>query len=110
VTNVAAISTSGRTHHYIRVGNQVTVYGRTQVDATASSDTPTDFRITLPISSNFTGTADCYGHGGADESDSTRISFANVIGDTSNDAALISYRARNSAAQEFYYSFTYTVK
>jgi len=104
-----ATSVSSALCHYIRVGNQVTVTGSFSATAT-SSGVNTNVRISLPIASDLTATADLSGHGSIE--DSTMTPNVVVKGDVSNDAAQLAVGSVpvGGTTLSTFFSFTYTIK
>ena len=108
-TNVANVAAStAQITMYTRVGSVVSVTGFINVDVTSTA-TSSEFRITLPITSNLTLASDLQGvgsHGQVGLYASARISA-----DTTNDAANYTWYAGPDAAnREMSFSFTYLVK
>lgn len=67
---------------YLRIGDRVICGGLVTLDFTAGGGTLTDFRLSLPVASNFAAATDAIGTG---------VPFANAVGiaidaDTTNDA------------------------
>lgn len=102
VVNVAAATAFQC--QYARIGDVVTVSGKIAVDPTAAVDT--QVAITLPITSNLGadedlgGTAVCYTVAGQS---------AAILGDATNNRALLRWLAVDLANQPFAFSFMYRV-
>lgn len=108
-TNVANVASFGTVSDatYSRNGNTVTVSGRVGIDPTSAS-VNTQFRMSLPIASNFNLFTDVGGTFAA--KDSVSISGA-IVADTANDEANFQYiNTAETAAREFSYSFQYNIK
>ncbi len=107
VTGTANVDTvTTQVHQYLRVGNTVTVSGRSNVDPTAAASTFTTFTISLPIASNFTATGQCAGAGAAAQ---TPQSPALISGDTTNDVAVFGFNSSGTTSVSAFYTFTYLV-
>lgn len=107
-TNVANISgaVSVVGCQFMRVGNVVTVSGRFSVTPTATT-TSTQFRITLPIASNLSGSNQLAGAGCRFAT--TTGEAVNIAGDVTNDEALFSFFSSNNVSGFLTFSFTYLV-
>lgn len=108
-TNVANVSSFGTVNSatYLRIGNTVVVSGRVSIDAISAS-VNTQFRMTLPVSSNFTLFADC---GGVVVSKNSVSLVGAVLADTSNDQANFQYiNTTDVAAREFAFIYQYLIK
>jgi len=108
-TNVANVASFGTVSDatYCRTGNAVTISGRVSIDPTAAS-VNTQFRMSLPIASNFTLFTDVGGTCNAKDSASIAIA---ICADTVNDQANFQYiNTAETAAREFAYIFQYVVK
>lgn len=89
---------------WLRVGDIVTVAGRVTVDITASA-TPTSFKLTLPIASNFADTSEA---GGTAASTSVAGQVAAIKAMTGGDVTF-EWVSIGTASQEMFYSFTYQI-
>lgn len=108
LTNGANVASSTTTiSHYVRIGNQVTVYGQINVFPTSAASVATVLNISLPVASNFTTITDSQGVV-ATYNPSTAISVRLEADDT-NDSAILQFTA-TSGNPRFDYSFIYTVK
>lgn len=105
VTNIANVASSTpNVAQWMRVGNVVTVSGNLTVTPTATGDT--QFRLSLPVASNFSGTTQCSGGGG----DRTAPYAVLVIyADTTNKQAWLNFTASTTAARAIQYHYTYLV-
>lgn len=103
VTNVA--STTALECQYLRVGSVVTVSGAVTVTPTAAAGTTTDVGISLPISSNFATAHQCGGFAG----ENLNAQYGPINGDTTNDRAVLSFKAQVTSARSFYFTFTYLI-
>lgn len=103
VLNLDSVTAHGC--QYLRVGNVVTVSGEVGFDCT-SIGSLTQFRVSLPIASNFSNAYECAG-GGAEKFTAAQ-SACTIQADTTNDAASIIFRASSSASSIFF-SFTYQI-
>jgi hypothetical protein len=104
-TNVASSTTT--VAQYIRIGNQVTVYGTVQVTPTTTPATATSLGISLPIASNFAAASNLIGV----LSDYANIGYKSALleADATNDRAVINFIAE-AGSPRFDYSFMYTVQ
>lgn len=104
VTNVAA--STAYECHYTRVGNQVTVFGKVDIDQTAAG--AFEVGISLPIASNFAAVTDLSGSGVS--INSAGISDAPYMeADTTNDRASFKGNDTDIANHAHYFQFMYTV-
>lgn len=104
ITGVANVSaTTALTCQYVRVGSVVTVSGKLGVDPTAAGGT--NFRITLPVASNFGAEEDCGGTG----LNANGTGFWGIRGDSANDAAFFEGTTSNTANQSVFFHFTYRI-
>lgn len=103
VTNVAA-STAYQAQ-YLRVGNTVTVSGKTDIDATSSSSA-TRFGLSLPIASNFGAEEDL---GGIMAIYLASVTPGIIYADTTNDRADFYYFAPSAVNLPLRWHFTYQV-
>ncbi|MCZ4244986.1 hypothetical protein [Pedobacter punctiformis] len=104
-------SAGGTDAHFMRLGNQVTVYGTVQATLT-SGGSNSSVTISLPIASTLTNANDVVGHGS--------VGYAGynpgvvVTGDVANARAVLVINAFSSAGNGITvnvpYSFTYTIK
>jgi hypothetical protein len=106
VANVSGTSDlTAYNSHYIRVGNEVTVTGQVEVNATTSGSGT--FSISLPIASNMTVYTDLSGVGSANGSFTIP---PHIIGNETTDTANVSFTRGGTGSDRIYFSFTYTVK
>lgn len=103
VSNVDA--TTAYTCHYTRIGSQVHVWGRVDIDPTAAANTFTEIGISLPITSNLGANTDLMG--GAAVSNSQRSAF--IAGDTSNDRAALVFDSVVTGNTGFSFWFDYVI-
>jgi hypothetical protein len=105
LTNVANLDASTAYEcQYIRVGNNVHVSGRVDLDPTAAG--AVQLGIALPVASNIGATEDCAG-----------VAFASgiagqgaaITGDAANNRAELQFIAVDTTNQPMYFSFTYQV-
>lgn len=87
---------------WLRVGNVVTVSGR--LSATATAIGAARLTITLPVASNLAATEQCAGTAAGADS----VAGA-VFADAAGDRAFLQYNAPDTAARNFWFSFTYRV-
>ena len=105
VTNVDG--TTAFSCRYWRLGSQVMVSGRMNLDTTAGAPTSTGVRISLPIASNFaTAATDCSGTGATDTS---VVEAWGILADTVNDEAQLSGVSYVTINRAVYFNFTYTI-
>lgn len=90
------------TAKYVRLGNNVTVTLYANVDPTATGQY--SFYVTLPIASNLTSVTQLIGHGGNATGD-----VAEIIGDITNDRAMVTATTTSTALHSIYLTFTYEV-
>lgn len=108
-TNVSNVASFGSVNNatYVRVGSVVNVSGRVSIDPTSAS-VNTQFRMSLPVASNFTLFADCGGSVVA--KNSVSLSGA-ILADTVNDEANFQYiNTADTAAREFAFNYQYLIK
>lgn len=109
LTNVANVASFGTVSAgaYIRVFDDVVVSGRVSIDPTSAS-VNTQFRMSLPIASNFTLFTDVGGTFHA--KDSVSLGGA-ILADTTNDELNFQYiNTAETAAREFSYIAKYRIK
>jgi hypothetical protein len=104
VANVSSVTPAAA--QYMRVDNVVTVSGSASVTPTATGGTLTQFRITLPVASNFAASGNASGTGTVQESPYVP---ALVSADAATDQAVIGYNANTAGAQTVYFQFTYLI-
>lgn len=108
--NTSAAANNG-VAHYIRVGDQVTVYGSVSFSTTTGGNTTSIIGISLPIASNFTTGADAVGNGNAPGAAQSLSSNAVVYADHITDTAYLGFYAISATGSgNLSYSFIYTVK
>jgi len=103
-TAVANCTVTAQVCQYARTGNFVTVSGRVAVDPTATA-TNTEFRLTLPIASNFTAVEQCGGAGSA----GGYIETVGIYADTTNDEAYFRCISGTTALHNIFFNFSYLV-
>jgi hypothetical protein len=103
VTNCASVL--ARTCFYQWVGDTVVVHGSVTVDPTAGADTLTEVRIEIPISSNFTSSAQLGGTATGIVSGVTVVGYCNA--DTTNDALLLQFLASSASSVVMWFSAQY---
>lgn len=102
VTNIDA--TGAYTLQYVRLGNVVTVSGRVDANPTAGSGTTTNFRMSLPIASNFSNTTQLGGTACSQGGETIAISS-----DSTNDEADFTWSTNNTATTGYWFTFAYQV-
>ena len=102
VTNVAA--STAFLCQFMRVGAVVTVSGKVNIDPTAVG--ATSLAMSLPIASNLSAEENCCG---VATSPAALSEFAAILGDATNDRALVNFVASNIADHSFYFTFTYRI-
>ena len=106
VTNVANVSSSSpQVARWIRVGDQVTVYGRISIDPITTA-TSTQVRVSLPVASNIGSNNDLAGVCVGDLSDE---SAGHIVGNAANDEALIEAFPVSTAQHTYAYTYSYTI-
>lgn len=103
VTNVS--SSSAQVARWIRVGDQVTVYGRISIDPITTA-TSTQVRVSLPVASNIGSNNDLAGVCVGDLSDE---SAGHIVGNAANDEALIEAFPVSTAQHTYAYTYSYTI-
>jgi len=94
--------------HYLRIGNQVTVYGQVSAAFINGTTSNASISMSLPIASNLTSLEDVCGHGsGSLTSYPTSVA---VLGDPSNDWAVVVVGGFPAQSNTIRFSFTYTIK
>lgn len=106
VANLDAIAAVGSAF-YARVGNIVSVFGAFDADPTALA-TLTQFRMSLPIASNF-GAAGGNECGGTAANKDLAGEVVTIGADTTNDAALFEWTTASTASRRYRFSFSYVV-
>lgn len=101
ITNVD--SSSGYASQYLRVGGTVTVSGAVSINPTATGDTIVD--ITLPIASSFTNSENAAGVMSCSGIDQ----FGTIIANATDDQARLRFLATDTAARDWWFTFTYRV-
>ena len=102
VTNVTSQVTFG--NNWTRSGNTINVTG--QISVTSTTTGLTEFRLSLPVASNFTSQyTDCSG-----SATSFAASNGFIYADTTNDQAFFYVNATGGVATVFGFTFTYLVK
>jgi hypothetical protein len=106
LTNTTNIDAStAYTCQYMRVGNVITVSGRVDIDPTATGRIV--LGMSLPISSNFTGTSQA---GGTFSSiAATTVNAGSISSDSTNDRATFDGVVTVTTSTGFSFSFTYLV-
>jgi hypothetical protein len=105
VTNVAA--NTAAVCQYMRVGNVVTVSGQVTIDPTAAAPTNTEFRMSLPIASNFAATRQACGTFFGFDLGSTQA--GSISASTTNDEFVFRYVANDTANRAFQFNATYLI-
>lgn len=106
LTNVANLDAStAYSCQYMRVGNVVTVSGRVDVDPTTTL-TSTQLGISLPIASNLANANECAGSAACP---AIAGQSAAILGDATNDRAIMQWLAGDVTNQPMYFSFTYRI-
>jgi hypothetical protein len=101
VTNVAA--SVAQPCFYLRVGNQVYVWGYCSIDPTLAA--ATSLGISLPIASNFGTFTDAEGTGAS--ASFTQCGY--ILADTTNDRVQLDFLAANLANAGWGFNFAYTI-
>lgn len=94
-------------HVYSRVGNVVTVSGRTGLNVTGGGSVLTSFSVPLPVPSDFTLVADLHGTGTGSTNNASK---AYAYADTANNRAIIEFYSTVAGVQDVTYTFQYLVK
>ncbi len=106
LTNVANITAStAYSCQYTRVGNMVTVSGKVDIDPMLTA-TLTDLRISLPIASALVNDNELAGTGVAG---AIAGYSASVLGDATNDAAILRFMGSDINNNSWYFTFLYRV-
>lgn len=101
VTNVAAATAA--TAQYIRVGSVVHVSGKINIDLTAGG--AAEVALSIPVVSDFSGTENCAGSGCAG-----LVGIpVDVRADVTNNRASFNLNTANTAANDYFYSYTYVI-
>lgn len=101
-TNVAA--STAYECRYLRIGSLVKVWGRVDIDPTASGS-PTELGVSLPIASNFVELADCAGTAAAHLVTEALAIYA----DFANNRAKIDGQSGTTANHAVYFNFGYEI-
>jgi hypothetical protein len=108
ITNVNNVGSSNPyACQYMRVGKVVTVSGTLDITAT-SNNTQTNFRVSLPIASNFATQQQCAGAGYKTNNTNTGHGIS-VTADTTNNEAYFDYYETHGGADTFSFTFTYQI-
>ena len=102
-TNVAA--SVAHVTNWMRVGNMVTVSGRAEVDPTNNNQS-TVLGISLPITSNLASSEDV---GGSAAAADVAGQCAAILGDATNDRALMQYVSGSAANHSMWFTFMYEI-
>jgi len=102
-TNIAA-STAYVTH-YMRVGNEVFVAGRVNIDPTAGG--LVRLGMSLPIASNFTATEDV---GGVVFCGEVAGQGGMIFGDVANDRVVMEFITADTANRQYYFTCGYRIR
>ncbi len=89
---------------YLRVGAVVTVSGQVDIDPTVGGDT--QLGLSLPIASNLASATQCAGTAVAP---AVAGQCAAILGDVTNDRAIVQWQAVDTANRAFYFTFSYLV-
>jgi hypothetical protein len=103
VTNVAA--STATICQYMRVGNVITVSGQVSVDPTATGNT--EFRMSLPVASNFASTRQVGGTFFGQDTGSTQTGV--ILASSTNDQFIFRYVANDTANRILQFHVTYLV-
>ena len=103
-TNVAA--STAYVCLYIRVGNNVYVFGRVDIDPTSAVPTTTILGISLPVASNFSLTTQAHGVG---TSAAVSGQHGGITSDATSDIAVYTCQAVNTANSTHFLAFGYLV-
>lgn len=111
ITGVANVASSSAVAcQYAKNGKSVTVSGYVSIAATAASGTLTSLRISLPFASNFASGNQCAGTVSHVNPTPATSTFGVIIGDATNNEALMQYNANASGgALTMYFHFTYRI-
>lgn len=90
---------------YIKVGTIVTVSGKVDITATTALSTSTILGISLPVASNIANDNECAGTA----NDATLVMPGVIIGDATNDRALLQVLATSILSQSMFFTFTYRI-
>lgn len=102
ITNTSGLT--GRISHYIRVGNEVTVTGRAEVNSTTTG--AGSFSVSLPIASNLASTSDLSGSGSGNAGFTVQPHIEGIV---ASDLAQIYFTKGSTGISEVYFTFMYTV-
>ena len=106
LTNIANLDAStAYSSQYLRVGNEVTVSGRFDIDPT-STLTATTMDISLPVASTFTSVGQC---AGTAQSPAIAAQSMAILANTASATAQLQYKAADVTNQATYFTFTYRV-
>lgn len=105
VTNVTA--NTAYLAQYYRVGDMVTVSGKSDVNATGAADT--ELGVSLPIASNFTAEQQCGGTGAGAVGGAAALRVVAINADATNDRAQFRWFAPGAGNTGYYWSFTYRI-
>ena len=89
---------------YRRVGDQVSVNGRINIDPTTNGSA-TSIEMTLPVASNLTALGDLAGTSACPDTNQSGGIFANIA----TDRAVMTFQAGSNAARDHYFSYSYRV-
>jgi hypothetical protein len=104
VANLDAVTMFGGTN-YFRLGSLVLVFGLFNADATAGGGTSTQLGISLPVASNFIGSANCTGV----VTNSTNEMVGTIVADFTNDRAEATWLSQSTSNVRFSYIFGYII-
>jgi len=94
--------------NYSRIGNIVTVNGRVNITTTAAAPTASLFEISLPISSDFTASADAAGVGSR-LGTGVAYSACIIYGSIANNTAVVKFNSQQTTSAATTFCFQYLV-
>jgi len=94
---------------YQKRDRKIYVFGRVSVTPTAASNTLTELGISLPVASNFADTKDLVGNAAAHQLSAAGSVVMDLIADTTNDRALLSFYSASTSAHTIHFRFEYQV-
>ena len=107
ISNLTNCTASGNLSHWLRIGNEVTVWGT--INPLATSIGECYLEISLPVASNLTNSLDCVG--GSNIENNGPFTGGGITANNTTDMARLHFTAPSTTSSTtLNYSFTYTIK
>ena len=109
VSNTDNVTINGGEFYFMRIGNIVQVTGSMNIDPTLGAPTSTQFRLTIPIASNFTTTAQAAGTGAFGGTNLVPSQGMAVNSDPTNDEITVDFQAVSAGNTRADITFMYKI-